>query len=548
MKSFRIFVAGAMLISGLALLAPQAHAASLVVRNLNDDGEGSLRAAIAAANADPGADTITFRNGLDGLLALQAPLDIGTDITIIGPGPSGRNAIKLYGRQATSILAIVGSGSTTVSISGLQFLEGYSSDGGGCINMVDADVTLTNVVFKQCHSDSGGGGISAYGFLATGTLTLNDFAMVSNTGNRAGGLWVGNGFEVTVSNGTFSRNLGDAGAVAIDGPESQNFENVLFQANLGMSAGALYDISTGDGTTSFSACTFIANHAQDTGAIYADYTTGGSGGKSMLVTNSTFLFNYGNIGAGAIEVTGGSDASFKILFDTIMYNTSESGTAGGLVAGGPTQVSHSVITENIGYYGEEEDDIDVGYLSVVEFGYSLLGEAEPSDATDPILDTWTSGKIGADPELQLFSVPGQLPMMLPTINSPLINGGAQSFNVAEVETDARGLPRRAGVRYDVGAVEWQAPLKPQNTTAIGAVGAIRVSWEAPTSAGDSAVTGYRVFRKVGNRWVKEATTGATGRSLLIGGLVAGRSYTFFVVAINKAGLGPQSRAVTAVAS
>src|SRR5262245_6232297 len=41
-------------------LAASAQAATITVTNLNDDGAGSLRQAILAANASVGADTITF--------------------------------------------------------------------------------------------------------------------------------------------------------------------------------------------------------------------------------------------------------------------------------------------------------------------------------------------------------------------------------------------------------------------------------------------------------------------------------------------------------
>jgi hypothetical protein len=43
------------------------------VLNLNDSGAGSLRAAVAAANANPGADTITFASGVLGTITRGRP-------------------------------------------------------------------------------------------------------------------------------------------------------------------------------------------------------------------------------------------------------------------------------------------------------------------------------------------------------------------------------------------------------------------------------------------------------------------------------------------
>ena len=48
------------LIAGLLFLPAIANAASFVVINVDDGGPGSLRQAILDANANPGADTITF--------------------------------------------------------------------------------------------------------------------------------------------------------------------------------------------------------------------------------------------------------------------------------------------------------------------------------------------------------------------------------------------------------------------------------------------------------------------------------------------------------
>ena len=75
---------------GLAALGPQrAAAATLTVTDTTDDATdpGSLRSAIAQANADGGDDTITFAvTGTITLTVANGPLAITAPMTIQGPG------------------------------------------------------------------------------------------------------------------------------------------------------------------------------------------------------------------------------------------------------------------------------------------------------------------------------------------------------------------------------------------------------------------------------------------------------------------------------
>src|SRR4051794_35841627 len=77
-------------IIGAALLAPAgAQAATFPVTNTADSGAGSLRAAVASANAAAGDDQITFAPGVSGLIRLTTgEIDISVDqgLTITGPG------------------------------------------------------------------------------------------------------------------------------------------------------------------------------------------------------------------------------------------------------------------------------------------------------------------------------------------------------------------------------------------------------------------------------------------------------------------------------
>ena len=83
---------------------------TFTVDNLADSGPGSLRAAITAANANPGADVIAFAHGLRGTVALTSgELGITDDLRIDGPG-AGRLAVSGSDAQPGFCLPLSGRG------------------------------------------------------------------------------------------------------------------------------------------------------------------------------------------------------------------------------------------------------------------------------------------------------------------------------------------------------------------------------------------------------------------------------------------------------
>jgi hypothetical protein len=161
------------------------------VVNLLDSGAGSLRAAVVAANANPGADAIDFAT--TGTIALTSgELDITDSLTINGPGES---ALTVSGEGVSRVFGIAGA--PTVVIAGLTVANGWTYDSpGGGLSVAGGAVTLDHVTVTGNYaggapgdwytSYSGSGGVGEGGglYVAGGTLTL-DQSIVS--GNAASG-------------------------------------------------------------------------------------------------------------------------------------------------------------------------------------------------------------------------------------------------------------------------------------------------------------------------------------------------------------------------
>jgi hypothetical protein len=105
---------------GVERLEDRTVPSTFTVHNLADSGAGSLRAAVTAANANPGADVIAFDHGLRGTVALTSgELGITDGLEIDGQG-AGRLAVS--GSDVSRVFQI-GSG-VAVSIDGLTVTHG----------------------------------------------------------------------------------------------------------------------------------------------------------------------------------------------------------------------------------------------------------------------------------------------------------------------------------------------------------------------------------------------------------------------------------------
>jgi RTX calcium-binding nonapeptide repeat (4 copies) len=217
-------IAGAGLTLGAVLAVPAAaQAEDFRVTNLNDDGSGSLRAALEQANANADPDRVLFKSKLSGTIELSGfDLDVYRSVDIVGPG-ARQLAITRVGAGG-SILQVNAStpAGLDVSISGVALTDNEATaSSGGAIGVYSytgpANVTLSRVTISgntvtgpAPYYDSGGG--ISFKSLGAGSLTIENSTIAGNSApDDGGGVFVSDG-ELSIVNSTLSGNAaGDRG-------------------------------------------------------------------------------------------------------------------------------------------------------------------------------------------------------------------------------------------------------------------------------------------------------------------------------------------------
>src|SRR5579872_103462 len=208
-------------------------AATFTVVNLADSGPGSLRQAVVDANASPGANTVTFADGLTGTIGLTTgQMTITNGLTITGPGAG---VLAIDGNQQSRIFT-VGNG-VTVAIAGLTLTNGLATGAparGGAILNSGGSLSLSQVTFvgNRVVGNPGANGNGGAIFSLGGPLTILNSAFLANEarGGLAGGSGIGGavnntGPRSTIRECTFlgNRAIGSDGGVVVG---AQSFEFV----------------------------------------------------------------------------------------------------------------------------------------------------------------------------------------------------------------------------------------------------------------------------------------------------------------------------------
>lgn len=430
-----------------------AQAATFAVTNLNDAGVGSLRAAIAAANAAAGPDVIIFAAGLTGTIPLSTgQLTISDSLQIVGPG---RAALTVNGGARDRVFDIpLSPGDVQVGISGLTITNGKAETGGG-IRVQDESLTLDDVALTGNTAIGNGGGLYADGFAMT--LTVRNSTISGNTASKGGGVYVEDTKGVT----TFDRVVIDGNTASEQGggiffydPDNDVvINNSTITNNVARKGGGIYLYSQDNGSFTISNSTISGNRATTAGGgvylydidhpvfitnstISGNTATNGAGinidriSAPAVISNSTISGNTATGTATATGVGGGIRVvnvpaiSLLTLRNTIIANSTGSNCSPGLVDGG----------------GNLSDDLSCNFTAASSLNNTLA-------QLGPLADNG-----------------GPTHTMKPLTGSPAIDQGVNTLavdaNGTALATDQRGSGfariSPAGGTVDRGAFEVQA--------------------------------------------------------------------------------------------
>lgn len=449
-----------------------AHADTFIVTSLADAGAGSLRAAVASANATPGADTIRFQPGIAGTIALSSgEILISDSLAIEGPGA---DVLTLSGGGSQRIFTLdraAGDRTTTV-LSGLAFEDG-AADNGGAISTDGENLVVRNAVFSGNHSTARGGAIH----LADGDLTLEDVEFNDNASANGGA----QGGAVNMSKGNFlmkrclvqgnSAKYGGGLYLSTPAPHAV-IEDSLFLDNASDYTGGA--ISAGTTMPSFhvTRSSFVGNASgQPMGAAISFGGATDAGSSPGVIENSTFSGNltpHSN-GRGILSVNSGV---LHLRNSTLAYNrTASIGTAaagyGGAVWVGDAilHVESTLFAHNT-HGGDGNFRVDISPASdpgrTINVSDSLLHTTPEAGLINGID---SGNQYDTDAQLLPLAVEGPgLALVHPLAqDSPAVDAGS---NPATLATDQRGsgYPRTVDLvacrhpslaRTDVGAWEYR---------------------------------------------------------------------------------------------
>ncbi len=408
---------------------------SFLVSKTNDSGAGSLRQAVAHANAHPGADTVTFdATVFASLLSISlstGELKITEQISVLGPA----STVFISGNSASRAFFVstgLGVG-VPIVFENLYLIDCNASGSfGGAISIDDEALTLRNCTIVSSKALRGGaidvGSLS----VNAGSLLIEDCTINANvatgTSGTGGAIFVGNDINVTIRRSTISGNI------AAD------------------SGGALYVFD--DGSITIEDSTISGNTANSThsqrggGAIYFHGTA-----TQILLKNSTISGNAAPTATGGGLCLVALSGPITVTNCTITRNSA--GLNGGGIArhfgGGTFSISSTILAGNT---NTNTPDAFFNSSTNIAGNNNLVGVADKGSFTL----TGTGNLTGTlssplNPQLAALNMNGG-PTMTHAFfsNSPALNAGNNSAMLVNDQRGA-GFARVLGPSADIGALE-----------------------------------------------------------------------------------------------
>lgn len=534
----------------LELLEDRTVPSTFTVLNLADSGAGSLRAAIEAAEADPGADVIDFANSVQGTIVLTGgELNITSDLTIDGPGAE---ALAVSGNATSRIFHVAGgadeASKVRVAISGLTITHGWAADaGGGIVNSGFSDLTLArvvlsnNVVVGQAGPNASGGAVHSVGEGAR--LHIVNSQVVGNTADGrnvlrgvGGGVAVEEG-RLTVVNSTIADNaaLGGAAGIAAGGGLRLLFATGSVTNSLILDNQSIGGPDGGEGIAGGIQVRFsslVVHHSR----LAGNQARGGDGGLfgqaiggamdnfgSVTISNSTVEDNRAVAGNGGANA--GDDFSVGTAFGGAISNS------------GLLEITNSILRGNRAIGGDDAthsdapNTADVGAAhggaifnaggaeavirnSTITGNRALGGHGNTGNGPIAFVGTATGGGIDNSLDLFLFGEPSHQPARVTVINSTLSGneavGGNGNTGVGDQAFVGAGLG--GGIANYLGAIAHISRSLLKGNRAIGGAGGL--------GAGGAIFNGIGTVPAAGGAIVVPTLVNVT-RSTLEGNLAQG---------------------------
>ena len=437
----------------LAYWTGNTQAAVFNVTVNTDSGPGSLRQAVLDANANSGADQITFDADLSIIALTSGQINITETLTITGPaagqtidagGNSRIFAVTVTGQPLILDNLTLTGGYTaadgvfprtcaegtgegggictlddiilTNSTVSSNRTEGFDTEGGGLFVFGDANLTNSTVSGNRTAGDDAGGG---------GLFVFGDANLTNSTvsGNRTAGLNAyGGGLLVignaTLTNSTVSGNstVGDGaegGGLVVNGNATLTNSTVSGNRTMGDADGGGLVVSFGDANLTNSAVlgNSTVGDGADVGGLSVSF-------GNVTLTNSTVSGNStagDDAGGAGLGVLGGN---VTLTNSTVSGNSTAGDDAkgGGLfVFDGNVMLTNSTITTNQSAAGAGGIEIAVGSgrtYTLTLIGTLLAANSGPEDN----FNTWIiyGGSVTLNASNSLF---GDNPAEINGINS-----------------------------------------------------------------------------------------------------------------------------------
>jgi uncharacterized repeat protein (TIGR01451 family) len=343
-------------------VTPSSTQNNFVVNSVADNGPGTLREAIMMANANVGADQISFDLGVTQTINLMSPLPaIADQLTIDGSTQAGF------------------SGSPIVE---LNCLGAGDQDAGLVINA--ANCTIRSLVINRVQGPLGQGNgilISSNNAIIEGNFIGTNVAGNSASGNEGVGVRVANTSGVLIGgSGAAARNLisGNVfGGVELSGLQSTNIN--IFGNFIGCNAAGTAALSAAEGVA-------IVSNAN------GNMVGGAAAGQRNLISGNTT----GITVAGGGNLVQGNFVGLDVTGNSALDNT-ESGitvidslgsTIGGTVVGARNIIAAS--STGIGMFGTGGNNVQGNFIGTNAGGTAAL----PNDLGGIVLMGATLNQIG----------------------------------------------------------------------------------------------------------------------------------------------------------